>query len=358
MSKRPLFAPNMKSSYSNIAFELLGLILERVTKKTYEQYITDAIFKPLGMSKSSLSLPTDSAGVIPLNPQAWNLDLGIQSPTGAIYSSTTDLSKYLRYILSHYNAIATGVNWINPVSPSEGLNSFFGMPWEILQTDRILKDSRRTVRFISKSGGLPGYTSVIATVPEFDLGITILVAGKPDIFPKILDAVGAPLIRAAEEVAIRQLQERYVGTYTSTNHTLNSTITLVADSRGLVVKRFISNYTNVLDSIFKGSRGPWYAQLTPTLLFHDEKKQQGELWRMVQSHNRVKGEGSIWDDLCVADIDPGMYAGMPSNELAFWSPDQDGKFERVELSAFRVNLTRTEEPSVLLWDEVHEISEL
>jgi hypothetical protein len=358
MSKRPLFAPNMKSTYSNIAFELLGLVLERITDKTYEQYINDAIFKPLGMSESTLSLPPDNAGVIPLHPQAWNLDLGIQSPTGGIYSSTTDLSKYLRYILSHYNAIATGVNWINPVSPSEGLNSFYGMPWEILQTDRILEDSRRTVRFISKSGGLPGYTSVIATVPEFDLGITILVAGKPDIFPKLLDAVGAPLIRAAEEVAIRQLQERYAGTYTSTNHTLNSTITLIADSRGLVVERFISNGTNVLDSVFKGAVKPWYAQLTPTLLFHDERKQQGELWRIVPSKERTKGAGSIWDDLCVADIDPGMYAGVPSNELAFWSPDKGGKFEKVELGAFRVNLTRVEEPDVLLWNDVHEISEL
>jgi CubicO group peptidase (beta-lactamase class C family) len=347
----------MRSTYSNVAFELLGLVLERVTGQTYEEYINDAIFKPLDMSKSTLSQPPDDAGVIPLGPQFWDVDEGIQSPTGGIYSSTNDLSKYLRYILNHYNAIATGVNWILPVSPSEGLNNLYGMPWEIFQTDRILEGSKRTVRFITKSGGLPGYTSVIATVPEYDLGITILVTGKPGIFSKLLDAVGKTIVRAAEEVAIRQLQERYVGTYTSTNQTLNSTITLTADKRGLVVERFISNGTDVMEGAFSVSSRT-YVQLTPTLLYRDEKNQQGELWRMVQSDTHSDTERSIWDDFCMTNVDEALYAGKGFNELVFWNAGEDGKFVEIELSAFRVNMTRSEERGDLLWDEMQEILEL
>lgn len=155
-SAAPVFAPNQKSTYSNIAFELLGLAIEKVTNQTYESYINDAIFKPLNMTKSTLSVPPDSAGVIPLGPQYWDVDAGIQSPTGGIYSSTTDLSKFLRYILTHYNGITYAANWVHPVSPSTGLYSFYGMPWEIFHTDRILQKSQRTVKFITKSGGLPG----------------------------------------------------------------------------------------------------------------------------------------------------------------------------------------------------------
>jgi hypothetical protein len=338
----------MKSTYSNVAFELLGVVLERVTNKTYANYIEDAIFKPLNMSKSTLSLPPDDAGVIPQEPQFWDIDEGIQSSTGGIYSSTTDLSKYLRYILNHYNAIATGVNWINPVSPAEGLHSFYGMPWEIFQTNRVLTRSKRTVRFITKAGGLPGYTSIISTIPEYGLGITILVGGKPSIFSKLLEAVGTIVVRAAEEVAIRQLQERYVGTYTSTNQTLNSTITLVADERGLVVERFISNGTDVLQSAY-GTSSTSYAQLTPTLLYRDEKKQRGELWRIVQSFVHGEAEGSIWNDFCLTDIDTPLYAGIGFNELVFWNAGDEGKFAEVELSAFRINMTRTEEHDDLLW---------
>jgi CubicO group peptidase (beta-lactamase class C family) len=153
-SMAPVFAPNQESTYSNIAYELLGLAIENVTNQTYESYINDAIFKPLNMTKSSLSQPPDSAGVIPLEPQYWDVDVGIQSPTGGIYSSSTDLSKYLRYILTHYNGITRAANWAHPVSPSRGLYSFYGMPWEIFQTDRILQKSKRTVKFITKAGGV------------------------------------------------------------------------------------------------------------------------------------------------------------------------------------------------------------
>lgn len=331
----------MKSTYSNIAYDLLGLVLERVTKKPYEDYINDAIFKPLNMSKSTMSRPPDSAGVIPPNPQGWDIDQGVQSPAGAIYSSATDMSKYIRYILTHYNAIATGVNWIHPVSPAEGLHSFYGMPWEILHTDRVLKNSKRTVRFITKNGGLPGYFSLIATVPDFDLGFTILVAGSFDIYPKILDAIGATIVRAAEEVAIRQLQERYAGTYDSTENGVNSTITFVADERGLVIERFISNGTDILENAFRTSNQPWYAQVVPTLLFSDEKKQTGEFWRIMQSDERTEGEGSIWDDFCSTNIDTLFYAPLGFNELVFWDAQDDGKFGRVELTSFKLNMTRT-----------------
>lgn len=151
-------------------------------------------------------------------------------------------------------------------------------------------------------------------VPDFDIGITVLVAGKPEIIRKMIDAVGTTIVRAAEEVTTRQLQERYVGTYESTNATLNSSITLVADGRGLVVEKFISN-------------------------------------------ERTEVEGSIWYDYCITNLDLPMYAGMAYNELVFWDKEKDGKYGTVELSAFRVNLTRTEKDEGL-WQDKQEFLEL
>jgi hypothetical protein len=43
------------------------------------------------------------------------------------------------------------------------------------------------VRVISKSGGLPGYTSIITMIPEYGLGITVLIAGDSNMFAKIQD---------------------------------------------------------------------------------------------------------------------------------------------------------------------------
>ena len=341
--KPPIFAPNQISTYSNVAFELLGLAIARVTNKTYESYIDEAIFKPLNMTLSTFSTPKDSSGVIPLNPHYWGIDAGIQNPTGGIYSSSSELSKYLRYILTHYNSISHAANWLNPVSPTRGMTNFYGMPWEILHTDRALLNSRRPVRFITKGGGLPGYTSVIMTVPEYDLGITILVAGNGSLFSEINEAVTVGVVRAAEEVAIRQLNERYDGTYVSSDPSLNSSLILESDHRGLLVKEFISNSTDVLKKFGPGLGGgsyPWYAQLVPTLLFRDEDNQKGERWRLLLSAERTREALGVWDDFCVLDVDTISYAHLPINELVFWDSTEDG-FARVELTGFRANLTRS-----------------
>lgn len=342
---RPLFAPNQASTYSNIAYEILGLVLSHARNQTYESYIEEAIFKPLNMSRSTFSLPPDSAGVIPSGLHFWDVDEGVQNPTGGIYSSSTDLSKFLRYILTHFNAVTPAINWINPVSSSRGLNSFYGIPWEILHTDRILADSRRMVRFVTKGGGLPGYTSVIIAVPEYDLGITILAAGPSRVLFTLREVITVTLIRAAEKLAIRQLNERYAGTYAVADSKLNSTVTLKADHRGLVVTRWISNGTNMYDSpvvrIFAPSQ--FYIQLSPTLLFRDEERALGEEWRGMLAEERGEGAGGIWDDFCVENYETTSYAGIPFNEAVFWDEREDGTFGTLELSAFRVNLTRVDE---------------
>jgi CubicO group peptidase (beta-lactamase class C family) len=338
----PLFAPNQKSSYSNLAFELLGLVLSRVSNRTYEAYIDEAIFKPLNMSTSTLSKPADSAGVIPAGPQFWDVQEGVQNPTGGIYSSSSDLSKYLRYVLTHFNAITHAINWLHPVSHSHGSNSFYGMPWEIFTTDRVLKDSNRTIRVVSKSGGLPGYTSIIMTVPEYDLGITILIAGPGKIFAKIQSIVLTTMIQVAEKIAIRQLSDRYAGTYSAADPELNSTVRLTADHRGLVITTWISNGTDVFESpiVKDGAPEHYYAQLSPTLLYRDEETQQGEEWRAMFVEERGGGPP---DDFCIDDWDMSSYAGIPLNAVAFWDEQEDGQFGKLELSAFRVNLTRVDE---------------
>jgi hypothetical protein len=344
-SQTPVFAPNIRSTYSNVAFELLGLALARVANQSYESYIDNAIFKPLDMQKSRFTLPPDDAGVIPMMPHFWDVDLGIQKPTGGIYSSTNDLSKYLRYVLTQYNDVTHAVNWMHPVSPMRGLHSFYGMPWEIFRTDRILTASRRPIDFITKGGGLPGYSSLIIVTPEYKLGITLLVAGDSTLLRKLQDIVTVRLVRAAEALAAKQVQQQYVGTYASTTPGLNTTMTLVADDeRGLVVTRFISNGTDFFQSPLMNTTASehWYAQLVPTLL--NEEPHGGEIWRMLVVEEQSDDEGAIWDDFCMEDVDNPLYAAVPLNKAVFWDRrGERGAFGRLELPGFRVNLTRVEE---------------
>lgn len=89
----------------------------------------------------------------------------------------------------------------------------------------------------------------------------------------------------------------------------------------------------------KQDRGWLYAQLVPTLLFENETRQQGEIWRLeiVAETSTTHGSGSVWDSFCLGDIDPYSYAGLPVNEIVFWH--EDG---HLELPAWHVMLKVSE----------------
>ncbi|TKA72252.1 hypothetical protein B0A55_06816 [Friedmanniomyces simplex] len=346
-SQQPLFAPGQESTYSNTNFELLGLVLERVSGLSYEQYMTEAIFEPLGMDSTTLKKPkSDEHAVLPIGQYFWDVDEGVHNPTGGIYSTSSDMSKYLRYILTHYNALASGVNWFMPASWSTGVNSFYGMPWETFRTDKILKQSNRPVTFVTKSGGVPDYFSRITLMPEYGFGLTIIIGGESSLLDKIQEAVTVPLIRAAEDSIWEDMDAIYTGTYNTPDlHVLNSTLTLAASpSSGLQLTSFISNGTDVFTTLLakwagliNPHSGQWRVQLVPTLLYKNETAQEGEIWRLLVVEEWT-GKERIWDDFCITDVDPASYAGLPINEVVFWHGERV-----VELPAWRVKMKREEE---------------
>jgi CubicO group peptidase (beta-lactamase class C family) len=97
------FAPGTKWSYSNSGYYLLGYIVEKVSGKTYPQYVEENFFKPLGMTNSyfgshstivknraSAYYEVDSEGFI--NAHYFNINLA--NWVGAIQSTVEDLFKW------------------------------------------------------------------------------------------------------------------------------------------------------------------------------------------------------------------------------------------------------------------------
>lgn len=356
--QQPVFAPNQFSTYSNVAFELLGLAIENATGMGYSEYIDQAIFQPLNMTLSSLDMPPDTHAVLPIGDNYWDSEEGVQRPTGGIYASTSDMSNYVRYVLTHFNTLATGVNWLLPASSASGVHSFYGMPWEIFRTERLLEDSTRPVTFVTKSGSLPGYYSRISVLPEYGLGVTILVSANPKLVEQLQEIVTVSLVRAAENEVWKSLEQTHGGSYVAIDEQLNSSISFSASpSGGLTVTNFISNGTDELGFVFPTfflplldiGDLPWRVQLMPTLLYKNETSQQGEIWRMlvVPEEPKDKSSGPVWDDFCIANVEYVSYGGLPFNEVVFWL--EDGI---VELPAWRVKLKKREAGKGLV-DQTH-----
>ncbi|KAN0119279.1 putative FLP FmtA-like protein, betalactamase [Hyaloscypha variabilis] len=342
--QEPLFPPKQKSTYSNNNFVLLGLVIETVTGMGYADYIESSILKPLGMDMSSFTKSNDSFAVLPKLPTGdnyWDTEEGVDNPTGGLYSSSSDMSKFLRYVLKHYNGLTPTLNWFHPASYSTTISSFYGTPWEIFRTNSILPSTSRPVTFVTKSGSVPGYLSYIILLPEYDLGITILTTGTSTLLKdSIREITTVPLVKTAEHIAQKDLAARYTGTYEAAH--LNSTLVIShSATKSLYVESFISNSTDV----FAALKSFWPSdvlriQLVPTLLFRDEEKQQGEIWRGLPVPEK-RNESLIWDDFCLTDDDPVQFAGKPVFEFVMWHADDGaGRVEEVELSAFRVTLKR------------------
>jgi D-alanyl-D-alanine-carboxypeptidase/D-alanyl-D-alanine-endopeptidase len=87
--------------YSNLAVGLLGHVLGLIDNKSYEQVISDRVFKPLGMSSSFVDVPDShlaelSNGYDAGLKQAKHWQLPTLSGAGAIKSNIKDMAQYLK----------------------------------------------------------------------------------------------------------------------------------------------------------------------------------------------------------------------------------------------------------------------
>jgi len=103
LEKLPLdFAPGQRWAYTNSGFPLLGLVIERTSGRPYTEFVTDRIFKPLGMTATRFK----HNGDIVLNradgymPDGDRLRRGeparpeIIAPNGGILTTVLDMARW------------------------------------------------------------------------------------------------------------------------------------------------------------------------------------------------------------------------------------------------------------------------
>lgn len=66
--------------YSNIAFFVMSLVIERVSGESYEEFVQKKVLDVAGMNSTTYSKPDDSVGAIGPNDTFWNSSIGILSP--------------------------------------------------------------------------------------------------------------------------------------------------------------------------------------------------------------------------------------------------------------------------------------
>ncbi|MCJ1387510.1 hypothetical protein MMC18_000353 [Xylographa bjoerkii] len=332
-NRTSIFSTNDRSTYSNVAFSLLGLVLEKATGKPYSDVITSFILKPLGMDNSSFLKPKDSQGIIPFGSFDWAVEEGADRP-------------------------AVTNEWMKPHSWSiSGVNSAFGMPWEILRTTKLTSD-RRAIDIITKGGGMASYFSNIVLIPEFDIGITVLVAGDYKAKKDLTERIIAGVVPMIEDIARNDVRQELAGFYGQHDHEFgplnaNFSIKLEVDNvgPGMKIAYWVSNGTDFL-KVYGRLKGmpvdpnAWEARLLPTRSRHEDKRAgQGtsEIWRvMAVEKRRAEYNATILDDLCITDVDVLMYGGQALEEFIFMR-QKESNTVAVLVSGLRSYLVKGEE---------------
>jgi CubicO group peptidase (beta-lactamase class C family) len=169
------FAPGERWKYCNSGYILLGAIIEKVSGKTYADFLQDRIFGPLGLKSSyydstSRIIPRRASGYSKGNSGFENAPyLSMSQPyaAGSLASSVDDLAAWTEALLSgKLVKRETLERAFTPYKLKDGLDSKYGYGWCISDYEGH--------RLIEHGGGIHGFLSHALFFPEDQVFVALL----------------------------------------------------------------------------------------------------------------------------------------------------------------------------------------
>jgi D-alanyl-D-alanine carboxypeptidase len=206
----PTFAPGERFWYSNNGWKLVGMLLERLSGMPFHELVRERVLGPLGMTSSESAITNGTRSDLatgyetmyddrpprtdhPLVPARW---LVSNTADGSIVSSAIDMSAYARMLIRRgagpaYRVLSEeGFTLLTtPVAHDAGEPGFayaYGL-WVGDVAGR---------REIWHTGGMVGYTAMLAVRPDEGLGCAMLLNGQGERRATVrfaLDCVAAAL---------------------------------------------------------------------------------------------------------------------------------------------------------------------
>jgi CubicO group peptidase (beta-lactamase class C family) len=168
------FVPGSKYDYSNSGYSLLASIIEKVSGQSYQDYITNHIFKPLKMKNSSFNIRGREIAnrAYGYSKKGNGFEKTDQSSTsfvlgdGGIYSSINDLMKWQHSLLKSILIKENPLQQASLIAYDLDANNKYAGGWRITN-----KNNRQIYHHTGSSRGFLTYHLFI---PELKLGLIIL----------------------------------------------------------------------------------------------------------------------------------------------------------------------------------------
>ncbi|KAJ5359494.1 uncharacterized protein N7496_011907 [Penicillium cataractarum] len=345
----PVAPAGVTPSYSNMAFQLLGYIIEERARMSFAEVVQQRILNPLGMNETTVFAPGDSnMGVIPVNEtvSAWSARTTGSEASISMFSSIKDLAIAGKAILnSTLLSSAQTHRWLKPVSHTSNPANSLGAPWIIYSDGDYPKTSMIDVySILSNEGSNEGlYSSYLGLVPDYGVGYVILSADT--VSPADLNAHADYMEVVLEGIiksSLKQAAQNFGGAYAASN--LNSSIAVEYDELpGLFIDSFISNGTDFHETLASLSgvsdATDLSIRLYPTQLIQQKGSGSKQVFRAVFQDKTELADAETATCVSWMNIDRLQYAGRGLDEFVF-TLNSEGKVLSVEIPALDVILER------------------
>lgn len=193
------FQPGEGWTYSNSGYVLLTAVVEKASGQSYADFVSEALFQPLGMGDSGYDshaaiLPRRASGYVPTARglvHADYIDMSIPQGAGALYSTTRDLLKWEQGLFGGRLLRPDSLTLLT--TPVRNQYAFGLMIKE--------KDGNTTV---THSGGIEGFNTYMAYDPARRM--TVIVLGNLN--GPGPDQVGGSLLALARGETVTLASER------------------------------------------------------------------------------------------------------------------------------------------------------
>ncbi len=169
------FAPGTRFAYSNSGYTLLGLIIERVSGKSYAEFLRSEIFEPLGTNDTQYGglhvIHRRASGYeVDRHGRYWNaLPISMTHPyaAGALVSTVDDLARWTTALFGGEILSDESVREMTtPVLLTDGTDTEYGFG--------LYARDRDGLRVISHSGGIHGFSSSALWLPDQQIYAVVL----------------------------------------------------------------------------------------------------------------------------------------------------------------------------------------
>ena len=173
--------PGTRYSYSNPGYAVVGYIIEKVTGKSYEDYLRKSILKPLGMSQSSFAYGDSVKGAMVTGYKGTYDPVEYQHiylrPAGMLHSSSIDMAKFVQLLLNDgsldgQKLIADSLlsrmeTTETTLAAKHGFTKGYGLG--------ITHSEMAGYPNLNHNGGIDGFRAQYMYFPEYELGYVLLL---------------------------------------------------------------------------------------------------------------------------------------------------------------------------------------